>query len=380
MEPEERIYAALSGQKPDRIPTLSLSFDPNIINQVFRLPPVPALQVINSQKMSDFLDRRGSTPENHGIFFTTVMFLMGGLGAQMNYRIGFDGFILPYYRLKFRNHAQAEDMFGRVYDIVDDGYGNPYYMYHEGLIKTPEEWRNWPRPGIARYAESSARLFRLWRRIWRKRIAVIPWVMPGIWENGWQPMGFANFVSLMRRDPGFVREVVGYFTTLTDAMIDAYCRDGAKVVALADDLGHKAGLLLSPDMLDEFYAPSYRQITATAHRHGARIIFHCCGNTNEIVERFVEWGFDGAHAFEPTAMNDLAEARRRAGNRLCLIGNIDVTHTLVDGTREEVEAEVVKAVGDSAGGGFILAPAHTHASINARNLRWMLEAATNLDP
>jgi len=44
MEPEERIYAALSGQKPDRIPTLPLAHDPNIINQVPGLPTVPALQ------------------------------------------------------------------------------------------------------------------------------------------------------------------------------------------------------------------------------------------------------------------------------------------------------------------------------------------------
>jgi len=44
MEPEERIYAALSGQKPDRIPPLSLALDPNIINQVLGLPTVPALQ------------------------------------------------------------------------------------------------------------------------------------------------------------------------------------------------------------------------------------------------------------------------------------------------------------------------------------------------
>jgi uroporphyrinogen decarboxylase len=73
-------------------------------------------------------------------------------------------------------------------------------------------------------------------------------------------------------------------------------------------------------------------------------------------------------------MNDLAEARRKVGDKLCLIGNIDVTHTLVDGTKEEVEGAVRKAIEDSRGGGFILAPAHSHASISAKNVRWMLEA------
>jgi hypothetical protein len=48
---------------------------------------------------------------------------------------------------------------------------------------------------------------------------------------------------------------------------------------------------------------------------------------------------------------------------------------LVDGTREEVEDAVEKAVRDSAGGGFILAPTHTSAEISIRNTRWMLEAS-----
>ena len=52
----------------------------------------------------------------------------------------------------------------------------------------------------------------------------MPFVGPGLWENSWQPMGFSQFVVLMRRDPAFVREVVGYFTSLTTAVIDEYCR------------------------------------------------------------------------------------------------------------------------------------------------------------
>ena len=53
MEPEERIYAALSGQKPDRIPTLPLAHDPNIINQVPGLPTVPALQMTSRSELAE---------------------------------------------------------------------------------------------------------------------------------------------------------------------------------------------------------------------------------------------------------------------------------------------------------------------------------------
>jgi uroporphyrinogen decarboxylase len=179
----------------------------------------------------------------------------------------------------------------------------------------------------------------------------------------------------MRKDPDFVRECVDYYTALAVACVDAYGKAGARVMGLGDDLAYKSGLMLSPAQLEEFFGRGYRQVTAAAHRHGARIFIHCCGNTNQLVEKFVEWGFDGAHAFEPTAMNDLATARAKVGDRLCLIGNIDVTRVLVDAPREEVEEAVRKAIEDASGGGFILAPTHSHGDLSLENIRWMLDAA-----
>lgn len=67
------------------------------------------------------------------------------------------------------------------------------------------------------------------------------------------------------------------------------------------------------------------------------------------------------------------------GDRPCIIGNIDVTETLVSGTREEVEAEVTAAIRDSRGGGFILTPAHTHADMSVERIKWMLGAPRHME-
>ncbi len=376
MNPEDRLYMALDGKQADRIPTLSLSIDPNVANQVLGLRPLPVLQFLDSDFGSRFVDRNAAVLSK---FSDLALLLLCHQGARVNYNLGFDGLMIWHWQGKIRNHRQIEDVFGRLFDITDDGYGNPYLMYNKGLIETPDEWRSWPRPPIWKFVSRASRVYRLLRWTWHKKIALVPFVATGLWELGWQPMGFTRFVTLMRKDPGFVRELVGYLTSLSVACIDAYCRAGARVVGIGDDLAYKAGPMLSPEMLEDFYGDGYRQIAATAHRYGSKIIFHCCGNTNDLVEKFVEWGFDGAHAFEPTAMNNLAEARKKVKDRLCLIGNIDVTHTLVDGTREEVQEEVKKAIRDSTGGGFILAPTHTHASMNPQNLKWMIEAANGND-
>ena len=375
MDPESRLYAALGGEKTDRVPTLSLLSDPNITNQVLGGKPLPVLRYLSSEHGSRFVDRH-----YRGInrFFNPAMNGFANASVLANRRMGFDGVWMGYWRLGIRNHSELEDAFGRLFDIVDDGFGNPYMMYRDGLLEGPDEWRAYPRPAIAEYAAASVNLYRFLSRVWRKKIAIVTFVGPGVWENAWQPMGFTRFIALLRKDPDFAREVIEYFTAIAVATVDGCAHAGARVMGFGEDLAYRSGPMLSPRMLDDFFGEAYRRITSAAHRHGARIYIHCCGNSYELLDKFIEWGFDGAHAFEPTAGNDLAAAREKVGDRLCIIGNIDITHVLVNGSRDEVEAAVEKAVRDSAGGGFILAPAHTHAGIRVENVKWMIEAAGRL--
>jgi hypothetical protein len=372
MDREERLFQALSGGRPDTTPSVSMSLDPNITNQALGLRPNGLLDFLASDRGSRFVDRHAGTMSR---FFDPALLFFYNQCARANIEMGFDGILFGYWRMGLKDHAHLTDVFGRIDDIVDDGFGNAYFMYRDGLIETPEAWRAWPRPPIARYASAGARVLRILRARWGRRIAVVPFLGPGPWENSWQPMGFTRFVTLLRRDPGFVREAIGYYTALAVACADAYCAAGARVLMLGEDLAYKSGAMLAPEMLEKLYGDSYRQITSTVHRYGAKIAIHCCGNTTELLERFIDWGFDGAHAFEPSAGNTLAGARAQVGDRLCLIGNIDITHTLVEGTREEVEAETTAAIRDASGGGFILSPAHTHPAMSVRNIKWMLQAA-----
>ena len=52
---------------------------------------------------------------------------------------------------------------------------------------------------------------------------------------------------------------------------------------------------------------------------------------------------------------DLAEAKRRWGDKLCLKGNLNTFHLMYQGTVEEVERAAKKAIDAAAdGGGYIL--------------------------
>jgi uroporphyrinogen decarboxylase len=72
---------------------------------------------------------------------------------------------------------------------------------------------------------------------------------------------------------------------------------------------------------------------------------------------------------------ELAKVKEMVGDRICLMGNIDITHILVDATRDEVFGAVEQAICDAGkGGGYILAPTNTHSDMNLERLRWMVEA------
>lgn len=106
-----------------------------------------------------------------------------------------------------------------------------------------------------------------------------------------------------------------------------------------------------------------------------KILMHACGNTYDLLEWFADCGFDAVHPLEPTAGMELANVKEMVGDRICIIGNIDVSHILVDGTREEVFEAVRSAIRDAgSGGGYILGPDHSHPKVSVERLRWMVEA------
>ena len=81
------------------------------------------------------------------------------------------------------------------------------------------------------------------------------------------------------------------------------------------------------------------------------------------------------HALEPTAGVELAKVKEMVGDRMCLIGNIDITHILVDASREEVFEAVRTAIAAAGkGGGYMIAPTNSHPDISLERLGWMLEA------
>ena len=100
--------------------------------------------------------------------------------------------------------------------------------------------------------------------------------------------------------------------------------------------------LMSPRDFDEFVVEYDRELVRLIHSYPGRYtILHSHGRVNRFLERFAEVGTDGLNVLEPPPMGDviLANAKRRIGDRVCLIGNIQYDD-LARGSKDQVEALV----------------------------------------
>ncbi len=142
----------------------------------------------------------------------------------------------------------------------------------------------------------------------------------------------------------------------------AFIHPDSDAVMWAEDLGFKTGPLIGPAMFKDFFLEANKERARNVKlRHGKKILKHCCGNVNLLLDYFLEIGFDAYQSIQPTAGMDLCRLKRDYGSRLTLWGGVAVEH-LVGGAPEDVRADVRRAMACAKPGGrFILGSSHSVA-------------------
>lgn len=93
--------------------------------------------------------------------------------------------------------------------------------------------------------------------------------------------------------------------------------------ALCTDYCFNKGPFLSPQQFSEFVAPYLCQLIQGYRELGYYVIKHTDGNIMPILDQLVEANPHALHSLDPQAGVDIAEVKRRYGDKLCLIGNVN---------------------------------------------------------
>lgn len=113
--------------------------------------------------------------------------------------------------------------------------------------------------------------------------------------------------------------------------------------------------LISPQHWEEFCLPVYRTFCEELHKQNILIYVHVCGNSRPILEMMADTGADCIEPLDPLGGVEVADAKRRVGDRVALMGGVN-TLTLFRGSPEDVYEESMACCRAGAeGGGYILA-------------------------
>ena len=200
------------------------------------------------------------------------------------------------------------------------------------------------------------------------------------------PMGITmnNYTILRGREqamidlidrPDFVRAVM-------DIQVEAAIRQTEKVLTADIDalmIGDPASSasLISPQHFERFCLPAYQKFCRNFKDCDVLIYIHVCGNSNPILEMLADTGVHMVEPLDPLGGVSVADAKRRIGNQVSLMGGLN-TLTLSNGTSEEVRAEAIQKCREGGPHGYVLAAGDmVPPSTSLENLHAMVQVAKN---
>lgn len=132
--------------------------------------------------------------------------------------------------------------------------------------------------------------------------------------------------------------------------------------------------MISPKFYREFAYPYVQKLVANLNKKNILLAYHICGNATPIMEEMVS---TGAAIIEIDQKSDQKGCKSIAAGKATLLGPIDPSEVMANGTPEMVTEKCNEALENlSAGGGFILGPGCALPSITPdENIDAMIEAA-----
>jgi uroporphyrinogen decarboxylase len=279
---------------------------------------------------------------------------------------GFTAFEIGHETVVDDDHIQ--DDFGVVYQLSE--FGLPVAKGHP--LREPLDLARYkppvPDPGHLLLLDFARDRF--------KGEKALFWLMRGTFVRCWRLMGMENMMLKMFDDPQFVHDVAAMTLDYNLLQLDLLVASGLDVLVIEDDIADKNFPLIAPDQFLEFVNPYNRRLVEAAHAKGLKVVRHSDGNLWPLMDILLDTGYDGLNPLEPQAGMDLARVKEYCGDRLCLLGNIDCIDLLPNGTVQQVDAAVLKAIEDGAqGGGLIICSSNSlHPGVKPDNCIAMFEA------
>lgn len=328
MSPKRRFLTALLGGRPDRLP----------VGNVVSVATADQMRTVDA-----WFPLAHHDPE--------IMCRLAAAGHEI---LGYDT-IMPVFSVVQEAAALGCEVDWGDPETMPTVRSHPFAKADDFTL--PRDWLE--APPIRVVLEAVRRL----RQRFGDRAVIVGKVM-GPWTLSYHMLGMDEFLVATKLQPDRVRRALDALKAVSLAFAREQIRAGADIICLAD---HASGGIVSPLAYRDFLLPLHQELFANI---GAPSVLHCCGNTTDRVKYFAVSGVDAYH-FESQV--DPARAVAEAGGRMRLIGNVNNTTVLLQGSRLDVLRASRAAID---GGVHILAPeCAVPLTTPTENLRALVEAA-----
>lgn len=171
-----------------------------------------------------------------------------------------------------------------------------------------------------------------------------------------------------------VHQLLDFCRQVSERYALAQIEQGAHATSIGDSPSGPD--MISPKYYREFAYPYVQKLAATLNKKNILLAYHICGNATPIMAEMVH---SGAAIIEIDQKSDQKECKSLAAGKATLLGPIDPSEVMANGTPELVVEKCKEAlVNLSPGGGFILGPGCALPSTTPdENIDAMIETAKN---
>jgi len=169
-------------------------------------------------------------------------------------------------------------------------------------------------------------------------------------------LGVENALMMYYDDRELLVQLVRMFNDYHRAILKRILEQGVEIV-FEPWYNCSMSVGWSPDHFRELFLPLIKENVELIHSYGAYVDYYDDGKMSAVLEDLVDAGVDIAETLSPPPLGDvdLADAKRRVGDRMCLKGHIDQVNLICYGEPEQIRQAVREAMDNAKhGGGFIM--------------------------
>ncbi len=147
----------------------------------------------------------------------------------------------------------------------------------------------------------------------------------GLLENVINLTGFENLCFMFFEDEELVKDIFDSVGSRLLRFYEKYSQIelvGALIVN--DDWGFKTQTMFDPDTLRQYVFPWHKKMVEAIHHESKPAILHSCGNLAAIMDDIIDdLKYDAKHSYED-AILPVEQAYEKWGNRIAILGGIDI--------------------------------------------------------